>query len=167
MKMEILPVPALLKSMPIVSSHLSPNTSGQESEVNKAIEESDQLKIELTEKNEEIQKLNNELKALQKTLEESQNEQADLQEQALQLQEQIDEVKILRSNKEDTYKNLSEYYSAMKVQDAAAILAQLNDEDIIGIFNEMESETAAAILQNMDRSRAANLSKKMLIPGTI
>ncbi len=166
-KMEILPVPAFLNHIPIISSHLSPKTLGEESPSNEAIKASDRLKTQLGEKTEKIQKLNSELKALRKKMEESQNEHLALKEQVLQLQVEIDQVKILRSNKEATYKNLAEYYSVMKAQDAAAIMAQLNDEDVIGIFNEMESETVAAILQSMDRSRAASLSRKMLIPGTI
>ncbi|KUG03593.1 hypothetical protein ASZ90_019026 [hydrocarbon metagenome] len=167
MKMEILPAPAFLKSIPLFSSHLSPETSDEVSQAPEPIDESDKLKTQLTEKTDEIEKLNTQLKALQKELEESQKGQLALQQQVLQLQEDRDKGQVLRSNKEDTYKNLAGYYSVMKVQDAAAIMAQLNDEDIIGIFNEMESETVAAILQSMDRSRAAGLSKKMLVPGTI
>ncbi len=167
MKMEILPTPAFLKNIPIIGTHLSPDTSKEVDQAHESINEIDQLESQLNEKKDEIDKLNIELKSLQKQLEESQKGQLALQEQVLQLQDEIDKCKVLRSNKEDTYKNLAEYYSVMKVQDAAAIMSQLNDEDIIGIFSEMESETVAAILQSMDRSRAAALSNKMLVPGTI
>ncbi len=168
-KMEILPVPAFLKSIPIVSSHLSLDTSEEESEApeEKTIDEIDQLKIELTEKNNEIQKLNTELKALQKELVENQDEQAVLEQQVIELQQEVDKAKIMRSNKEDTYKNLAEYYALMKAKDAAEIMVRLDDEDIIGIFNQMKSEYTASILQNMNKDRAAVISKKMLVSSTI
>jgi flagellar motility protein MotE (MotC chaperone) len=60
------------------------------------------------------------------------------------------------------YKQLAAYYSNMKKAKAAAILAQLDDEYVIGILQNMESETAADVVSEMDPQRAAVLTKEML-----
>jgi len=167
LKLEVLPVPSSLKNIPVISSLLFPDTNGEESELQKNMKENEKLENDLAEKNTQLEEINIRLKSLQKELEEGQSTELQQKEEILKLQDEIDDLKLLRSNKEATYKNLAEYYTEMKMQNAAEIMQQLDDEDIIGIFDQMDSETAAQIMQNMDRDRAAVISEKMLVPSPI
>lgn len=175
LKMEILPVPAFLKSIPLISSHLPPDRTpaedtGDSPDVSDEKDEPDerlQLEKQINDREKEIDKLNTQLNDMEKELASSLEAQQALQEQVLQLQDEVAESLTMKQNQADTYKNLAEYYAVMKAQNAAAIISQLKDEEIIGIFNHMDSETVADILQSMDKSKAAALSKKMLATTAI
>lgn len=60
------------------------------------------------------------------------------------------------------YQIMGEYYANMKTAQAGAIMAELDDETVIGIFKTMKPDTASSILAKMDPRRAAVLTKKML-----
>ena len=93
------------------------------------------------------------------------NENIELQQQLGVVVKELDTMKALneRLNAEtDQLKELAGYYSNMKVKKAAAIMAELDDETIIGILSNMGSETAAGIIGELDPVQAAVLTKKML-----
>jgi flagellar motility protein MotE (MotC chaperone) len=56
------------------------------------------------------------------------------------------------------YRKLAVYYSDMKPAAVVAILNKLDDEMVLGIFQEMESDKIAKILTIMLPDRAALLS---------
>jgi len=96
-------------------------------------------------------------------LETAAQKESSLQGEIDQLNQDIEDLKANKKNQQAVYKDMAEYFSAMKAADAADILSGLDDEDIIGILGEMESESAAAILKNMERERAETVTRKMLV----
>lgn len=112
---------------------------------------------------------------LEKQLDDAKEENAALTQTNRQLQQ---ELKIARQDQAggqsnptnstsgttapvDKYKKLAEYYSNMKKAKAAAIMAELDDDTVIGILQKMGSDTAAGVLSEMPPQRAAVLTKKM------
>lgn len=109
---------------------------------------------------------------LEKELAAAKKENADLSKTIRQLQQ---ELKVAGQDKTesqisptsgtadsvDKYKKLAEYYANMKKAKAAAIMAELDDDTVIGILQKMGSDTAAGVLSEMPPKRAAVLTKKM------
>lgn len=62
----------------------------------------------------------------------------------------------------ENYQRLARIFSAMKPDEAAPVLAQLDDEQLEGILLAMQGRNAAPILAEMDPQRAAALSRKVL-----
>ncbi len=60
------------------------------------------------------------------------------------------------------YQRLARIFSAMKPDEAAPVLAQLDDSQLEGILLAMQGRNAAPILAEMDPERAAALSRKVL-----
>lgn len=62
----------------------------------------------------------------------------------------------------ENYQRLARIFSAMKPDEAAPVLAQLDDAQLEGILLAMQGRNAAPILAEMDPERAAALSRKVL-----
>lgn len=62
-------------------------------------------------------------------------------------------------------RRLAKIFSAMKAQDAAAVLGGLENNAIQAILLQMGDRKAAEILANLDPERAASLSKNVLSSG--
>ncbi|NNF12936.1 MAG: hypothetical protein HKN72_06930 [Gemmatimonadetes bacterium] len=62
----------------------------------------------------------------------------------------------------ERYQRLARIFSAMKPDEAAPVLAQLDDAQLEGILLAMQGRNAAPILAEMDPERAAALSRKVL-----
>ena len=61
------------------------------------------------------------------------------------------------------YKQLAKYYAEMKPKEAVAIIDKLDDDTVIGILINLESDQAAKILATMDPKRAARLVNKLAL----
>lgn len=62
----------------------------------------------------------------------------------------------------DTYRRLSRIFAAMKPNDAAEVLSQLEDAQIESILRFMQERSAAPILAIMDPERVASVSRHAL-----
>jgi flagellar motility protein MotE (MotC chaperone) len=60
------------------------------------------------------------------------------------------------------YQRLARIFSAMRPDEAAPVLAQLEDSQLEGILMAMQGRNAAPILAEMDPDRAAALSRRVL-----
>jgi flagellar motility protein MotE (MotC chaperone) len=69
----------------------------------------------------------------------------------------------LRAEQVAAYKNLANYYMQMNTQKAADIMANLDNNEVIGIFDQMDQETVAALLERLPKEKAVSLSKQMLL----
>ncbi|MEM7414295.1 MAG: hypothetical protein AAF389_02295 [Gemmatimonadota bacterium] len=60
------------------------------------------------------------------------------------------------------FQRLARIFSAMKPDEAAPVLAQLDDDQLEGILLAMQGRNAAPILAEMDPERAASISRRVL-----
>lgn len=142
--------PQIIKDIPYLGKLL---TSGEKEteDIDPELMEIEQLKLELEDTNTTIERL--------------ENEKAELEQQLIATEKERDE---LRASKEESdtkngqLQQLAEYYSKMKVKQAAAIMAELDDDTVVGILTNMGTETAASIIGGLDPQRAAVLTKKIL-----
>ncbi len=129
----------------------------------KALADNQKLRQDLENKAGEVQKVGSSLADLKKKLKLNEREDDNLKEEIAQLNSEILELKSQQESRVAAYKDMATYFSEMKAKTAADILSRLEDEDIIGIFGQMESDTVAELMENMDAARAARISKKMLV----
>lgn len=64
---------------------------------------------------------------------------------------------------ETAFKQLAKYYAEMKPKEAVAIIDKLDDDTVIGILINLESDQTAKILATMDPKRAARLVNKLAL----
>lgn len=142
--------PGLLKDVPYINKLVTWDDKG-EKVFAPGLTENDQLR--------------NELDHAQTTIARLENENAELQQRLSVIEKEHNNIKALNeelSAKTGQMQQLAEYYSSMKAKQAAAIMAELDDETVIGILSNMGSETAAAIISQLDPVQAAVLTNKML-----
>ncbi|NMA62685.1 MAG: hypothetical protein GX964_01500 [Syntrophomonadaceae bacterium] len=148
--LKMLPAPGFFNHIPPLAS-----LTADDQEEDPAIQA---MKIENTQLNREVQKLEKELKQAEARQRQAEGKLAKLQKEA----EAIEQTTAAEAAQGDIYKELGQYYSSIKAQNAAAVFDELDDETIIGILQNMESEDAAKILAAMTPQRAAIITKKML-----
>ena len=142
--------PEVLKDIPYFNKFFAASDKS-ETATTPQLTESDQLRIELEDTKTAITFL--------------ENENAELRQRLTEVEKERNSLRALNDEQKartDQLKKLAEYYSSMKVKQAAAIMAELDDEIIIGILTNMGSETAAEIIGELDPVEAAVLTKKML-----
>jgi flagellar motility protein MotE (MotC chaperone) len=166
---KIIPTPSFVSYIPVVSDLLLPEEQEEKKlspeviELQQAKRENASLKDTITEKQEEMKKLQDHLKNLEKEHKTSEDDIEQQKTEVARLNEEILNLKTSQSDKKAAYKDMATYFAEMKSKDAADILSRLQDEDIIGIFNEMPDDMVAEMLQKMDRNKATALTKKMLV----
>lgn len=116
-----------------------------------------QLKEQLSQKDAELQKLN--------------EEKAAQQQNAATLQTELDKAKAdaaaaqQTEQAEDPYekqlKDVAKLYASMKASKAAPILENLTTDEVVQIFSVMNNDSRRAILEKMDPKKAAEVSLKM------
>ncbi|WP_353892096.1 hypothetical protein PRVXH_001420 [Proteinivorax hydrogeniformans] len=129
----------------------------------------EELEVIVAEKEEEIKSLESSVSLLSERydeLKESQNAKAkelELWEQDLkELEEQLVEKEEMLNDKKVRIETIADKYSNMRTRDAAAILQELDDDEIIAIFKFMDSDTVSDILSSFEPSRAASITKNMM-----
>ncbi len=75
----------------------------------------------------------------------------------------LGDIKTVSSN---NISKLSRVYSAMKPEEAVAILNGLDDKTIVAILQKMKEEQAAKILARMDSQQAGSISRELLLYKT-
>lgn len=60
------------------------------------------------------------------------------------------------------YAKMAQYYNSMDKNKAAKIMAELDDETVIGILQNLPADTASSILGVMEPQRAAVITRKMI-----
>lgn len=111
--------------------------------------------------------LQQETKELEQRESQLQAEQAELNERAEQLDRRERELNSLADKLEAeqaqrrNVQRLAEIYTEMTAQDAARILAELEQELILDILLEMDMQDAANILIELPTNLAADLSEKL------
>ena len=116
----------------------------------------------------EVDKLRMELEDAKAAVERLEDENAELGQQLTEAEKERDSLKAHNeelNTKSAQLQQLAEYYKEMKVKRAAAIMAELDDDTIVGILTNMGNETAAGIIAELDPQRAAVLTKKILKGG--
>lgn len=163
---KILETPNFVSYIPVIGNVLNEEEkkiSPEVIELQKAKKENASLKNAITEKQEEMKKLQSRISDLEKEHKTSEDDGEQLKAEVARLNEEILSLKTTKSDKKAAYKDMAGYFMEMKSKDAADILSRLKDEDIIGIFNEMPKDVVAEMLQKMDRDKATALTKKMLV----
>ncbi|MGE5545155.1 MAG: MotE family protein [Bacillota bacterium] len=142
--------PKIIKDIPFLGKILT-STEKDEEVTPAATSELDELKMELED--------------TRLTIEQLENENAELQRQLSEVQKDRDNLEALNeelNTKNKQWQRLAEYYSNMKAKQAAAIMAELDDDTVVGILANMGTETAASIIGELDPRQAAVLTNKML-----
>jgi len=109
----------------------------------------------------------------QKSLEEERLNiiRADIQKKIEQLEKlkmEVEEAKkALRKAHEEELLKIAKIYSAMPPEEAARKLEALNEDMAVLILTTIKPRTAGRIMAQMDKEKAAAISKKMLKRGSI
>ncbi|MBH0160982.1 MotE family protein [Fictibacillus sp. 26RED30] len=99
------------------------------------------------------------IKILSADLQKKEKEVTDLKSNIALLEKQVEDAET--SEKEEENEQLKKLYEAMSAKDAAAVMSEMNNNQIMGILMLLQSETQAAILAKLDAKRAAELTVLM------
>ncbi|MEN6325079.1 MAG: LD-carboxypeptidase [Syntrophomonas sp.] len=171
MYLNFFSTPAFLNSIPFLGSHIAQSMDKvsvvQYDQVLKQkeryVKDNERLEKIIEAKRNEMEKLQAQMSGVKKDLKVTEQDDDQLKEEIARLNEEILNLKAKEGSKSAAYKDMAEYFAGMKAKNAADIMSRLSDEDIIGIFSAMETDLVAELLENMDRDKAANISKKMLV----
>ena len=67
--------------------------------------------------------------------------------------------------REESARQLARVFSAMRAQDAAAVLEHMSNDEVIDVLRFLNSRAAGAVLSALDDARAAELSRELLNGG--
>lgn len=165
LKLNVFPAPEFVTALPVIGNSQAEKGDQPTSETEKLATENSKLSKSLKARSQEADELKKTVAELEKKLKVNQEEEESLKQEIASLNDQIIDLKTARENREAVYKDMAEYFVAMKGSDAADILSRLEEEDIVGIISAMDSEAAAEILKNMDHDKAAAITRKMLVVG--
>lgn len=161
---NIIKAPAFAQNLPFINQ--SEGNLKPKSPLDREREENARLKELISSKDNEILSLKKQLEEIEKKEESLEKAELGYKDEIAALQDSLDFLKSKQIDQASAYKNMASYYSEMDSKNAAELIAGLEDEDIIGIFEKMETEVVAEMLQEMPRDKAVNISQKMLVTST-
>lgn len=160
---QIVNVPYVSDLPFIAQEKTSTSSTPQLTELQKAAQENDKLKKTIQDQTVEIEALNQDLNKLKLDNQAAIKKQTENEKTILDLQNQIIALKGGKSSEKAAYKQMATYFTEMKAADAANIIVNLDDKDIIGILSEMDADVAAGILGKFPNAKATAITKKMLV----
>jgi flagellar motility protein MotE (MotC chaperone) len=99
------------------------------------------------------------IKILNGDLQKKEKEVSDLKNDIALLKKQVEDAETANT---DTKNNeLKKLYEAMSAKDAAAVLTEMKDEDVLHILSLLQPDAQAGILSKLDPKRAAGLTEQM------
>lgn len=99
------------------------------------------------------------IKILSADLQKKEKEVTSLKSDIALLEKQVEDAET--SVKADENEQLKKLYEAMSAKDAAAVMTEMNNNEVLGILTLLQAETQAAILAKLDAKRAAELTVLM------
>jgi flagellar motility protein MotE (MotC chaperone) len=99
------------------------------------------------------------IKILSADLQKKEKEVTALKSDIALLEKQVEDAET--SVKADENEQLKKLYEAMSAKDAAAVMTEMNNNEVLGILTLLQAETQAAILSKLDAKRAAELTVLM------
>ncbi|MCM3732166.1 hypothetical protein M3196_10905 [Fictibacillus nanhaiensis] len=99
------------------------------------------------------------IKILTADLQKKEKEVTTLKSDIALLEKQVEDAET--SVKADENEQLKKLYEAMPAKDAAAVMTEMNNNDVLRILTLLQEETQAAILAKLDAKRAAELTVLM------
>lgn len=99
------------------------------------------------------------IKILSADLQKKEKEVTALKSDIALLEKQVEDAET--SVKADENEQLKKLYEAMSAKDAAAVMTEMNNNEVLGILTLLQAETQAAILAKLDAKRAAELTVLM------
>ena len=157
MYFDVVEPPQFIEKIPVLGKVLSEDQKEAKVKKDKGADENPYLA--------EIERLKLELENAEAVIADLEEENSELKRQLSATEKERDELKAVEEEnnaRNEQLKQLAEYYSSMRTKKAAAIMAELDDNTIIGILSNMKDETAAGIMGELEPQRAASLTQKML-----
>jgi flagellar motility protein MotE (MotC chaperone) len=99
------------------------------------------------------------IKILSADLQKKEKEVTSLKSDIALLEKQVEDAET--SVKADENDQLKKLYEAMSAKDAAAVMTEMNNNEVLGILTLLQAETQAAILAKLDAKKAAELTVLM------
>ncbi|MDM5316528.1 hypothetical protein QUF49_11035 [Fictibacillus sp. b24] len=99
------------------------------------------------------------IKMLSADLQKKEKEVTDLKTNIALLEKQVEDAEASVKDEENT--QLKKLYEAMSAKDAAAVMTEMNNNQVISILALLQAETQASILAKLDAKRAAELTVLM------
>jgi flagellar motility protein MotE (MotC chaperone) len=99
------------------------------------------------------------IKILSADLQKKEKEVTTLKSDIALLEKQVEDTEA--TVKADENEQLKKLYEAMSAKDAAAVMTEMNNNEVLGILTLLQAETQAAILAKLDAKRAAELTVLM------
>jgi len=99
------------------------------------------------------------IKILSADLQKKEKEVTELKSNVARLEKQVEDAES--TVKEEENDQLKKLYEAMSAKDAAAVMTEMNNNQVLGILTLLQPDTQAAILAKLDAKRAAELTVLM------
>jgi flagellar motility protein MotE (MotC chaperone) len=99
------------------------------------------------------------IKILSADLQKKEKEVTTLKSDIALLEKQVEDAET--TVKADENEQLKKLYEAMSAKDAAAVMMEMNNNEVLGILTLLQAETQASILAKLDAKRAAELTVLM------
>ncbi|MGM0803391.1 MAG: MotE family protein [Bacillota bacterium] len=99
------------------------------------------------------------IKVLSADLQKKEKEVTDLKSNIALLEKQVEDAETTVKDEEN--EQLKKLYESMSAKDAAAVMTEMNNNQIMSILMLLQSETQAEILSKLDVKRAAELTVLM------
>jgi flagellar motility protein MotE (MotC chaperone) len=99
------------------------------------------------------------IKVLSADLQKKEKEVTDLKSNIALLEKQVEDAETTVKDEEN--EQLKKLYEAMSAKNAAAVMTEMNNNQIMSILMLLQSETQAEILSKLDAKRAAELTVLM------
>lgn len=141
---------SLAGKLPVVGARFNPPQEEQAAEISPLQLENDQLKKEVS--------------GLEAQLLRCQEEIASLTAAKAKLEKEVETLKAEKTTRDTTaegYSRLAEVYGQMKPEQAAGIIAELDDQTAAGVLGKMKTEQTGRVLACLEPARAARLAKMM------
>jgi len=159
---NIIQAPAFMPNLPYIQDKEISSENKNLSEVEKITKENDILKKQLTSKDKQIDLLKKDFQELEDKQQAYKQADAEYKDKLIALNNKLSDTEQSPMDQDSIYKDMAAYFMAMNAKEAADLLSRLKDEDIIGILEKMEIDSAAELLQKMPRDKATTITRQML-----
>lgn len=140
-------------NIPVVSSFIKTDEQIKSEELEAKLEAT------IATQKEEIEQLTQSIDNLEATIEQLERENIKLEKQNQSEEKKLEEIEEQSNVKEDTLKKLSASFKKMNKKQAALIFQDLDSETAIALLNKLSNDVRGGILEEMEPKKAAELTK--------
>lgn len=143
--------------IPIVSNFIS-----DENEDETIVNETENLQAEIERLTANIQEQEHTILELENMLREKDEELVEARETILRLENQLEDETELESTDNRNVQDTARMLLAMSPKDAASIIAEMQNSEILPVLKEMKADDSGRIIAKLEPQRASSLMEELL-----